>query len=246
MIDLSSFENYLNNSAFSPKTKETYLSCLKHYSTVFDDITNENVEKYKRQCLKIHSPNTVNLRLHAISKYAEYFKIPVNFSYVKIQEPLFSETMLTEKDYNRLMNYFFGKREYEWYILFRLLAATGIRLAESKQIKYSDLKSAKKVIIGKGTKTRMVWFPYCFRKDIAPLLKEFELEDYVVKHDDSYIRKKLKIVQVKLKIKGRLSPHEFRRFYARKIYARTKDVQLVKDLLGHSSIKTTLRYDFLH
>ena len=61
-------------------------------------------------------------------------------------------------------------------------------------------------------------------------------------HDDSYVRVKMKELKKKLNLKGKLTPHELRRFYAREVYNKTKDIYLVKDLLGHASIKTTMEY----
>ena len=105
-----------------------------------------------------------------------------------------------------------------------------------------DLRHGRKVILGKGTKTRVIWFPQQFRKDLAPLLQGRKPEDKLIIHTEDYIRTKLRNLKTKLNIKCRLSPHELRRFYARQVYSKTKDIYLVKDLLGHASINTTMHY----
>lgn len=242
MVDVSEFKRLLGNSSLSENTKKAYTLSISQFSAIYNEVNSENVNKYKLECLKDKSPNTVNLRLHALAKYAKLFKIDIDINFVKIQEPLFAENIFTEKEYISLLSFLLLKRQYEWYILFRVLACTGVRINEAHQIKYRDLKKPNKIIIGKGTKTRVIWFPYKMRKEIAPLLKNFNGDDNIIRHDDSYIRSKLRYIQKKLNIKCNLSPHEFRRFYARNVYKKVKDIQLIKDLLGHSSVKTTMRY----
>lgn len=240
MLDISLFKTYLDQQNFSEKTKESYVSSIRHYASFFNEITTENINSYQKTCLKFQKPATVNLRLHALASYAKFKNIKITFRFIKTQEPLFSENILTEKEYNKILDYV--KEKPEWYILFKVLGSTGIRISETYQIHYSDLSSTKITILGKGTKTREVWFPSFFRKSIAPYLSYVNKKDLINKHDASYIRSKLRHIKKKLKIKAKLSPHEFRRFYAREVYKRTKDIYLVKNLLGHSNIKTTMRY----
>lgn len=242
MVDLDGFKKYLNSTSLSDKTKETYVSSLEHYSNYFKEISTENVQSYKKLCLQKYKPSTINLRLHALQKYSEFKKTPVDISYIKIQEPLFSENVMSRHDYEKILNYLLDKKQYDWYVIFRLLGTTGLRIEESKQVCVGDLKGCRKTILGKGTKTRVIWFPLSMRKEIMPLLKGKKDSDKIVCHDEGYIRKKLRDLQKQLKIKVKLSPHEFRRFYAREVYSKTKDVYLVKDLLGHSSVQTTMRY----
>ena len=232
----------MKDSSLSENTRKSYISSISHFATIYDEVNSENVNKYKSNCLKDKSPGTVNLRLHALAKYAKLFNINIDIKFVKTQEPIFAESIFSDREYERLLNYLRERKQYEWYILFRVLACTGIRINEAHQIKYNDLNKPNKIIIGKGTKTRVIWFPSLMRKEIAPILKGFKGEEYIVQHDDGYIRNKLRFLKTKLKIRCKLSPHEFRRYYARRIYRKVKDIQLVKDLLGHSSVNTTMRY----
>lgn len=242
MVDLQKFESLLKNSSLSENTRKSYISSVTHFSTIYDDVNSENVNKYKLECLKNKSPGTVNLRLHALAKYAELLKLDVEIKFVKVQESLFADNIFTDREYERLLEYLKEREQYEWYILFRVMACTGVRINEAHQIRYKDLKKPNKVIIGKGVKTRVIWFPSQMRKDITPMLKNFKGDDSIIQHDDGYIRNKLRFLRTKLKIRCKLSPHEFRRYYARRTYKKIKDIQLIKDLLGHSSVKTTMRY----
>lgn len=242
MINIEKFREKLNDSSLSENSKKAYVTGLRHYAYFFSEVNSENVARYKSACLSRLSPGTINLRLHALTKYAELNDISLDVRYIRVQEPLFSESILSLKEYDKILDYLKERKQYEWYILFKVLACTGVRINEAHQIKYKDLRKSNKVIIGKGTKTRVIWFPSRMRKDLNRFLADMNPDDYIVRHDDGYIRNKLRFLKGKLGIRCKLSPHEFRRFFAREVYKKAKDVQLVKDLLGHSSVKTTMRY----
>lgn len=242
MAQIPEFITYLSNTTLSEKTKEAYINSVKHYHKFFDEVNTENINKYKSICLQINKPNTINLRLHAIQVYASSQNIEVGIKYIKIQDPIFSENILTRKEYEKLISYLLKNKKYDWYLLIKVLACTGVRLHESKQILIKDLKNSRKVILGKGTKTRVIWFPYQMREEVKSIINLMDESKSVLCHDESYVRAKMKKLKKTLKLKCDLTPHEFRRFYAREVYNKTKDLYLVKDLLGHSSVKTTSRY----
>ena len=39
-----------------------------------------------------------------------------------------------------------------------------------------------------------------------------------------------------------MHPHAFRAFFARHVYEKCKDLQFLQKLMGHASVKTTMRY----
>lgn len=242
MIKINDFENHLKDTTLSERTVYSYTCAMKHYARFFDEVTTQNIQQYKRLCMKAQKPKTINLRLNALLKYIKWLHLDAEVSTIRIQEPLFAENLLTTVDYDKILNHLRSTDQIDWYIILRTLACTGVRISESYQIKVGDLRQSRKTIIGKGTKSRVIWFPQRYRSDILPLLKGRKDTDRIITHTDDYIRTKLRLLQKTLRIKCHLSPHEFRRYYARQVYAKTKDIYLVKDLLGHSSIKTTTRY----
>ena len=242
MIKTEEFHEHLIQTTLSDKSIRAYMNGIKDYAQYFSELTASDVKEYRDRCLRKQKPATVNLRLNALRKYAKWQNIDIAIALVDIQEPLFADNPLSLTDYNKLLRYLIETNQLNWYVIFRTLACTGVRINESYQITVGDIRYGRKEILGKGTKTRTIWFPKRFRIEVLQLLKYKDRSDPVVCFTEDYIRTKLRNLQAKLGIKGHLSPHEFRRFYARQIYSKTKDIHLVKDLLGHASIKTTMHY----
>lgn len=237
------FISFLHSKAMSEATIQAYTQSMNHYFSMYEEVNSENVFLYRQKCLEIHKPKTINLHLHAIRKYAKYKGIEIEAPLVRIQEPLFAEKILTDKEYNKILAYLERTGQTEWLVAIRLLSTTGLRISESYQVTIFDLRTTtRKEIVGKGTKTRTVWFPLKMRQEMLPLLKDRPGSEPVMLWKDNYVRVKLRILQKKLHLKCSLSPHEFRRYFARKVYAKTRDIYLVKDLLGHRNIQTTMRY----
>lgn len=240
---MTDFPTYLQSKALSEATVAAYTSSMLHYFSMFPEVTTENVYLYRQRCLEIHKPMTVNLRLNAIRKYAKYKGIDVEIPLVRIQEPIFAENVLTDKEYEKILTFLANTGQTDWLVAIRLLSGTGLRISESYQVTVGDLRNCtRKEIVGKGTKSRTVWFPLKMRQDVLPLLKGRQNAEKIMLWPDNYIRVKLKTLQKKLRIKAKVSPHELRRYFARKVYAKTRDIYLVKDLLGHRNIQTTMRY----
>lgn len=129
--------------------------------------------------------------------------------------------------------------DWEWYSVIRLLACTGLRIAEAVQVTRKDIENRKKCIYGKGSRFREVWFPKDFRDKVLPYLPDGR----VIRHDDGYVRTKLHRLAKKYGVPQKpCHPHAFRALFARKVYEKTKDIRLVSNLLGHKSISTTTKY----
>lgn len=240
---MQNFSYYLQSKALSEATINAYTSSMTHYFSMYQEVSTENVYLYRQQCLQFHKPMTVNLRLNAIRKWAKYKGIEIEIPLVRIQEPLFAENVLTDREYKKILTHLQETEQYDWLVALRLLSGTGLRISESYQVTVGDLRTTtRKEIVGKGTKTRTVWFPLKMRQEILPLLKNRQNNEKIMLWSDNYVRTKLKVLQKKLRLKVSLSPHELRRYFARKIYAKTHDIYLVKDLLGHRNIQTTMRY----
>ena len=133
-----------------------------------------------------------------------------------------------------------------------VLSSTGVRVKELCDINIEDvnLDERKIVVFGKGNKYRTVYFDVRTEFSIRRYLKETGRKTgalFVTKRkphsrlgtDD--VRNLLNAISERTGIID-IHPHRFRHTLATKLVEKGCDIYYVKEILGHSSIETTLRY----
>jgi site-specific recombinase XerD len=133
-----------------------------------------------------------------------------------------------------------------------LLASTGIRVGELVKLNKSDIdfNNRECIVFGKGEKERKVYFDarakvhlQCYltqRLDTNPALFVTMLEPH----------NRLQIAGVEIRMRQlgrklaipRVHPHKFRRTLATMAIDKGMPIEQVQQLLGHSSVDTTLQY----
>ena len=140
-----------------------------------------------------------------------------------------------------------------------VMVKCGLRRAEVAGLLYQNVHLDEEepylTIIGKGNKERICFIP---DKTVERLREWFlirrDFEGYcftnVDKHDNVYqtpltanrVYKITKELCCKLDMKS-WSPHDMRRTFATNLFSLGVDIVTVKDMMGHSNIATTQRYD---
>lgn len=130
-----------------------------------------------------------------------------------------------------------------------LEANLGLRIGDVLNLKFTDIvkdgnRYRLNIIEEKTSKTRQFTVPleiysyiqeYVYRNNIKPTAKLFDITDRA-------IQKQLKIVCDYLKIDG-ISTHSFRKYFATNLYVNNNyNIQLVKEILQHSSAAITQKY----
>lgn len=130
-----------------------------------------------------------------------------------------------------------------------LEANLGLRIGDVLNLKFTDIvkdgnRYRLNIIEEKTSKTRQFTVPleiysyiqeYVYRNTIKPTAKLFDITDRA-------IQKQLKIVCDYLKIDG-ISTHSFRKYFATNLYVNNNyNIQLVKEILQHSSAAITQKY----
>ena len=237
---MDKFRAWMRRKGLSQSTISSYINTLELYKREGFKWTFDDVCKWKELQMQNHKPGTVNIRIHAINKYAEYSKFKWHLKPVKVQNQQYVEHQLSLTQYNKLLSCLYDDGNLRWWAAIKVLACTGVRISEFLQIKLEDLKTGYVDVCGKGTKYRRIWFPVKLRQEVLSVYHE---EGYLLPYSDGVIRKRLHSFANKYRIpKEPLHPHEFRAFYARNVYERCKDIKFLQDLLGHADIKTTMRY----
>ena len=239
-MEKEKFRTWMKRRGLSNSTVSSYVNTLELFERDGFRFTFEDACRYKEVQMQSCKPGTVNIRVHALNKYAEYSRARWRLKPVRVQNQQYVENQLTLSQYNKLLSCLYEEGNLRWWVSIKVLASTGVRISEFLQIRLEDIKKGYADVCGKGTKYRRVWFPSKLRQEV---LSEYHEEGYLLPYSDGVIRKRLHAFAKKYKLpKEPLHPHEFRAFYARHVYEKCKDLKFLQDLLGHASVQTTMRY----
>lgn len=146
----------------------------------------------------------------------------------------------------------FSKEALRNLVIFYMLNDTGLRINELLNLKVNDFKFSENTIHVKVTKTRnerYVFFTSPTKVLIKKLITRDRTKDYLFKSYQS--GKQLTVdnvesicfrIEKKLKLSSTIRPHKWRHTFATNYLKKGGDLETLRLILGHSSIKTTQRY----
>lgn len=132
-----------------------------------------------------------------------------------------------------------------------LLYGCGLRVSEVINLKIKDIDSVKNIITiiaGKGKKDRQVMLDASLLNLLRAYYKQYKPKEYLfngqfdVQYSERSINEFLKKYAALAGIKQRIHAHLLRHCFATHSLEQGTDIRLIQNLLGHSSIKTTLIY----
>ena len=137
-------------------------------------------------------------------------------------------------------------------LIIEMLYATGVRVSELVNIKYSDIdyNNRRIRVCGKGNKERIVYFgEYALDalNEYTSTHKKNE-QGYVFTNSkggaltDRGVRYIIEKLMNKLSVKVHVTPHVLRHTFATDMLNNGCDIKIVQELLGHSSLRTTEIY----
>jgi len=146
---------------------------------------------------------------------------------------------LTEYVVKRIISYTDNDRDG---LIIELLFYEGLRKGELLKLKKSDidLENKKILVNGKGNKIRILPLHNNLREKLTKYVELMDNEALLFPLEYRYLTQLLEIIGNKIGI--HLYPHLLRHSFAANLYKRTKNIMLVKKMLGHSKIETTGKY----
>ena len=136
--------------------------------------------------------------------------------------------------------------------LIDILASTGMRVGELVRLNRNDINFEERecVVIGKGSKERMVYFD---------ARTKIHLQNYLLSRKDDekalfvglkapYKRLSISAIEIRVRELGKrlnipkVHPHKFRRTLATRAIDKGMPIEQLQHLLGHERIDTTLQY----
>ena len=263
---IKEFSDFIMKKNYSTHTYESYISDLYYfYMFVKKDlikVKEEDIRDYLEHLnLKHEASSSVRRKISTFKTFYKFLYLndyidKKDYPMVKIAYPKLEKKLPKFIYYNDLLEIINessrdkdGVRDR---LIIEMLYATGVRVSELINIKYSDIDYNNKRIrvCGKGNKERIVYFG-----DYAlEALKEYtnthikNKNGYVFTNSkggqitDRGIRYIIDNIMKKLSLKVHVTPHVLRHTFATDMLNNGCDIKIVQELLGHSSLRTTEVY----
>lgn len=252
---------------YGNSVKEFFKWFYDSYGNIeYKKLYRENILEYKSYLKNIkksaHSgnnlcPKSINSKLSALICFNELIEpdniVVTKRDLIKIQAEMVSPTSITKKEieeFRQIVLQSEGCAAKRNYAIVTILAYAGLRITECLNLRKSDIcleSSELKVTNGKGEKARIV----IINSKIVSAVREYQKTDHVdsewLFHNSRGERLNQTTINRVFKLccpKGyNITPHTLRHFYA--INAVSSGIFTIPEIanqMGHSSIKTTMKY----
>lgn len=251
MIDLMTYRN------FSPRTHESYLGAISRLADYYhrspELITPEEIQQWLMFLFlkKKLSPATILLTSHGI-KFFYHQVLGKEDRLLKLylpKRPQKIPDLLTPQEVRKIIT---ASKNRKIYAMLSLCYGCGLRLSEVTGVHISHIDSANnrlKVVQGKGKKDRVI----PLTQGVLMILREYwkyyrspkflfygSIDDQRI--SDGTLQKSYQSTKKRAGIKKKGGIHGLRHAYATHQLDAGMPIHQLKDILGHTDIRTTLRY----
>lgn len=247
----------LRNSEKSNNTIKQYKLGINTFKDYADTVSNVKAPRtviisYKKYLEKKYKLTTANLYIIALNNYLKYIKKSnMCLETFKMQEQTFTlENSLTMEEYIKMADVAKNKKNDTIYYIMVAIAGTGIRISELKYITVEALRVKGGLINNKG-KSRFIpisetlssiLMDYCKKNDIKEGYVFFAKDKSKPINRVTVSRKLKKIALLAGIDESKAYPHNFRHLFAKRYMQVIGNITGLKNILGHSDIKSTLIY----
>ena len=265
-----SFIDYLFiEKGLSQNSVKSYQSDLLHFMEWSIQVlkipakltTSKDINKYIKYLFdQDFKSSSVNRKISSIKAYFIFLKkkkyinvIPTEDMPIPKQNKNLPNSM-SEKDVETLLSCINTKKDIEIRdkAMVELLYATGVRVSELINIKFSNIDMNRNVVrvLGKGSKERLIPFGEQAHDSVAKYLlirgKSQSKELFLSNRGKILSRvsfwNRVKVYLIRCNLKSNISPHTLRHAFATHLLNRGADLRSVQMLLGHSDLSTTQIY----
>ncbi len=255
---LPALEQHLQLKAYSPSTIKTYLNEVQQFlqlikANAADQFTSQRLKDYLQYCYATQklSENTLHSRINALKFYYEQ---------VLKKEKLFWEIPRPKKrsilpkviSEEKIIKALFGVENLKHKTILVTAYSAGLRVSEVVSLRVSDIDSDRMQIAirgAKGKKDRMATLSLYTLQLLREYVTIYKPKTYLFegqykeKHYSSRSAQTIFNNAITgLNLPESISFHSLRHSYATHLLENGTDIKYIQDLLGHSDIKTTLRY----
>ncbi len=161
-----------------------------------------------------------------------------------VERPRIKEQELVYLKHNQVLDLIESIADPRDRLIIRMIYATGVRVSELCQIDIPDIDFADQTIRvkGKGGKIRIVFVDEDTIGDIHEYIKERSSGPLFEGQQGHHLSPRTVQHIFRQHAPPGITPHKIRHSYASELYRRSRNLRVVQENLGHSSIKTTEIY----
>ena len=251
---LEKIKSELKLRNYSPRTIESYLSCLNEYFKYIRNIRREpEIAAIKKYLLEKQgrgqSSQTINLHLQAVKYfYREIMKsgVTIDIKFAKTASKL--PVVLSRSEIEKIVNVLENPKHK---LLIALSYGAGLRVSEAINLKIKDVNLDELTIHikgAKGNKDRISIFSEKLFSRLKEMATLRNMNGYVFesnrggKLDERSAQKVFENALQKAGIRKDATFHSLRHSFATHLLENGVDVRYVQELLGHANIRTTQIY----
>ena len=242
---------------YSANTQTTYLMEFMQLLLLLKqhDVQTLSPSRIKAYILYCHkklklSDTSIHSRMNAIKFYFEQV-LHQDKLFFDIPRPKKASTLpkvISQRDIKRLFEVIQNPKHK---IALQLVYGMGLRVSEIVGIQISDIDSGRMQVhirAAKGKKDRYVNLPESILEDLRNYYLAYKPQTYLLEglpgqpYGIRSVQQIFRTAMTKAKINKKVGIHGLRHSYATHLLEAGTDISLIKELLGHNDIKTTLIY----
>lgn len=244
------------------KMQELADSTLRNYKPIVQrfidwlpediDVSKEIIIDFKRHLeTELKATSTRNHNIVVLDKFLKWLdKQDCCVKTFRVQSKQSNEEIITKADYKRLLRWAKQEGDFQSYYIMKILASTGIRIAELDYFTVENLDFY--IDVSNKGKERKIFL----RQDLCRELKRYAKEQgiksgYIFPSPVNAgkmvstvtIWRRMKKIAGRARVnKKKVHAHSFRHLFAQAFLEEHGDMATLADILGHSSLETTRLY----
>lgn len=264
MFDLKGFEVSLYRQEFSDNTVSCYIRDTKEFLKWLEaegkhitEVDEFILISYKKHLMKLNqSILSKNRKLASLNSFCKFLYddnvLDENISIKLVKNRDRGEYKgLQSDDLHRLMELIHQNANKQHICIIELLLSTGIRVSELCDLRLQDITltedKSRIHVVGKGSVNRTIPLNADAKKAIKEYIEfrpKTNLDNLIIGQRGAYRRNAINLILEKYgsKLGIKVTPHNLRHSFAYKLIMGGAPITMIQDLLGHSSILTTIRY----
>lgn len=230
---------------YALSTKNTYKEIIKLFLLKYPE-PKECSAKQIEEYLLTHKSNSRHRQVRGVLQYFFTILFEQEFKFKNIPYPPKQFQLPKVIDQSYLLEKISKIENLKHKCIISLSYGCGLRLSELISIQLTDIDSKRMLVHirkGKGMKDRQTMLPKTLLDNLRNYYKEYKPKQFLFEGQfgGQYSKRSIQKI-VKLYIGKEYSPHKLRHSFATHLHEHGTDIKDIKELLGHTNLKTTEIY----